>query len=42
MEQWKQIVLDGLKGTEKVIVQGLQKVAHGLKVNPNHLDNGGN
>ena len=38
----KQIVLDGLKGTEKVIVQGLQKVAHGIKVNPNHLDNGGN
>lgn len=38
----KQIVLEGLNGSEKVIVQGLQKVSHGIKVTPNHLDNGGN
>lgn len=37
----KQIVLNGLDGTEKVIVQGLQKVAHGITVNPNHLTNKG-
>ena len=34
----KQIVLSGLSGNEKVIVQGLQKVIHGAIVNPNHLD----
>ena len=32
-----QEVKSGLKGDEKVIVQGLQKVAPGMKVNPNHL-----
>lgn len=32
-----QVVQSGLKGDEKVIVQGLQKVAPGMTVNPNHL-----
>ena len=32
-----QVVKSGLKGDEKVIVQGLQKVAPGMTVNPNHL-----
>ena len=32
-----QVVKSGLKGDEKVIVQGLQKVAPGMVVNPNHL-----
>ena len=33
----KQVVKTGLKGDERVIVQGLQKVAQGMTVNPNHL-----
>ena len=32
-----QIVKSGLNGDERVIVQGLQKVAPGMTVNPNHL-----
>ncbi len=32
-----QIVTGGLSGEERVIVQGLQKVAVGMTVNPNHL-----
>ena len=32
-----QVVKSGLNGDEKVIVQGLQKVAPGMTVNPNHL-----
>lgn len=32
-----QVVKSGLKGDEHVIVQGLQKVAPGMMVNPNHL-----
>ena len=34
-----QAVKSGLNGDEEVIVQGLQKVAPGMKVNPNHLTN---
>ena len=34
----KQIVLSGLNGDERVIVQGLQKVVHGMTVSPNHLE----
>ena len=33
-----QVVLNGLKGNEKVIVQGLQKVTAGAVVNPTHLN----
>lgn len=33
----KQVVKTGLNGDERVIVQGLQKVAQGMTVNPNHL-----
>lgn len=33
----KQVVEKGLKGDERVIVQGLQKVAPGITVKPNHL-----
>ena len=32
-----QVVKSGLNGDERVIVQGLQKVAPGMTVNPNHL-----
>lgn len=32
-----QVVKSGLTGNERVIVQGLQKVAPGMMVNPNHL-----
>ena len=32
-----QVVKSGLNGDENVIVQGLQKVAPGMTVNPNHL-----
>ena len=34
-----QVVKSGLNGDERVIVQGLQKVAPGILVNPNHLTN---
>ena len=34
-----QVVKSGLNGDERVIVQGLQKVAVGMTVNPNHLTN---
>ena len=34
-----QAVKSGLNGDEEVIVQGLQKVAPGMRVNPNHLTN---
>ncbi|MBQ8870206.1 MAG: efflux RND transporter periplasmic adaptor subunit [Alphaproteobacteria bacterium] len=33
-----QIVLNGLNGTEKVIIQGLQKVQAGMKVNPTEVN----
>ena len=34
----KQVVLNGLDGSEKVIVQGLQKVRAGIKVNPTEVN----
>lgn len=36
-----QVVLNGLNGDEKIIVQGLQKVAPGTLVNPSHLEQQG-